>query len=387
MTNGFAENETIHDNLGINTGNTMTLGIVANYNDKKITVTLKRVSEFDFTNLIALPEDSKQRIAKNGETLYLVKSSIASKRKVNYGVVISPNIPSSQISSQDITWYYPKPNTQYNLGQNYGNRNEFLTLTKDLENDFNVKVKAGNPNQKEKNVNVKWVDGSITAFSFVPPAVSSVLTQKMEDIEGVLKYSNRFFDAAGVKFELESIKITGSKFNAEDIKSRLYRYIEKGDVSGGLKVEWKPKKPITIPQFAFLSRAGIADVGITPSISLSFKAKGGVERYKFVEKIDFEDNNPFLELSSAGCIDVSLGAELLVARDLVEFNIYGGAKGCLQGKIIYNFGSEDFSGRVSIPPVVLYSGIKIKSKGSVLNFTLVDWSGSISITDEILLYP
>tara|TARA_R110002049_G_scaffold265080_1_gene441179 strand:+ start:2947 stop:6072 length:3126 start_codon:yes stop_codon:yes gene_type:complete len=388
----YVTNEPKYDNLGIDMKNVYLLDVVANYNNKKIKVNIKRVLEdFDLVNMYAKPEgdDNTKRVAKSGQKLYLMKSSaplVNADRKVDFSIHISPNLSKGDISSQDVKWYYEEPNTQYNLGKKYGKKDIHLNLT-EQDSPYSVNVKAGKPDLIEKGIDVVWFDRNETAYSFVPPAVSSVLTQKMEDIEGILKYSNKFFSAAGVKFELEPIKISGSKRNLEDKGSRLYKYIEKGDVSGGLKVEWKPKKPITIPQLAFLSRAGIADVGIIPSISLSLKAKGGVERYKFVEKSDFEDNDPFLELSSAGCLDIKLGAELLVARDLIEFNIYGGAKGCIQGKIAYKFKTEDFSGRVSIPPVILYSGIKIKSKGSVLNFTLVDWSGSISITDEILLYP
>ena len=59
-----------------------------------------------------------------------------------------------------------------------------------------------------------------------------------------------------------------------------------------------------------------------------------------------------------------------------------------RGSLNYKFGTEEFEGKVSIPPVVLSGRAAIKTKdSSMLNFTLVDWQKSITVTNEIKIYP
>ncbi|SIS40312.1 hypothetical protein SAMN05421766_101571 [Zobellia uliginosa] len=85
---------------------------------------------------------------------------------------------------------------------------------------------------------------------------------------------------------------------------------------------------------------------------------------------------------------MELGAKLLVAEELVDIEISGSAIGCLQGSLRYKFDTEEFEGNVSIPPVVLSGRAAIKTKdSSMLNFTLVDWQKSITVTNEIKIYP
>lgn len=67
-----------------------------------------------------------------------------------------------------------------------------------------------------------------------------------------------------------------------------------------------------------------------------------------------------------------------------EFEAKGFIEACLQGGLKYNFTDENFKGSLYIPPVILGAQIKVKSKG-VLKFDLVDWKGSVEISDKIPL--
>jgi len=51
----------------------------------------------------------------------------------------------------------------------------------------------------------------------------------------------------------------------------------------------------------------------------------------------------------------------------------------------YIFGSEVFTGRIYLPPIVVRVKVKIKAKG-VLEFELIDWNGSVSITEQYVIY-
>ncbi|MDO6515852.1 fibronectin type III domain-containing protein [Zobellia uliginosa] len=388
-TSKHVTNEPKYDNLGIEMKKVYILDIVANYNDKKIQVRLKReLQDFKLVDIYAKPEDRPKRIAKSGEKLYLKKSPnlVKAKRKVDFSVYISPNLSKGDISSQHITWYYDTPNTQSNLGKDHGVKDIHLNLT-EQESTYSVNVKAGKPDLIEKGIDVVWFDGREYEWSFVPPGVSNLLTEKFEKIEDGIKVSSRFFKAGGLTFELEPIQISGKRYNQEIDNSRLYKYVEESSVSGGLTVDLY-EKPFTHPALAVLKRIDVAEVGLTVGASLHFNATGGVERFKKVESSIFENDNPFIELTAKGCLEVKLGAKLLVAEELVDIEISGSAIGCLQGSLRYKFDTEEFEGNVSIPPVVLSGRAAIKTKdSSMLNFTLVDWQKSITVTNEIKIYP
>ena len=81
-TAAFATNETIHDNLGIDMKQIHILDIVANYNDKKIQVTIKRrTKEFELEELYAL--HNEKRLAKSGQKLYVIDDKDGGDTKKN----------------------------------------------------------------------------------------------------------------------------------------------------------------------------------------------------------------------------------------------------------------------------------------------------------------
>ncbi|MDE3743063.1 fibronectin type III domain-containing protein [Maribacter polysaccharolyticus] len=379
-------NEPIHDNLGIDMKKVYILDVVANYNDQKIQVRIKRkLPDFDLVNIYAKPEDSKDRVAKTGQKLYLQKSptpGVDAQRNVDFSVHISPNLSKGDISSQDITWYYDTPNTQSNLGKDYGVKDIHLNLT-EQESTYSVNVKAGKPDLIEKGIDVVWFDSNERSWSFMPPAVSQVLTKKFVEIEDGLKLVDRVFPVGKVNFELDDIKINGTEVNKEDVNSRLYYLEQKESVSGGLKVDG-PKLPIPIPILEPLNRSGILKIGPYVQPSFGISVQGGVERKKYIESSTFKKDENYLEITASGCVSAGVEVELLVAKNLLDFVVDFKGTGCLSGSGNYNFNNKKLVLEVYIPPVILSGEINIATKGT-LEFELVNWSRSISITDKIPL--
>ncbi|MCK0147422.1 fibronectin type III domain-containing protein [Arenibacter sp. F26102] len=377
-------NEPIHDNLGIDMKMVYILDIVANYNDQKIKVTIKReLEDFDLVDIYAKPEDSPQRIAKTGQKLYLPKSPtpyVITDRKVDFSIKINDNLSQGDISENDIVWYYEEPNQQNKLGKNYGKKNIHLNLT-EQELTYSVNVIAGKPNLVEKGIDVVWFEPSPIKWQFMPPAVSAVLTKSFEDIEGNLKLLDKYIPIAGWDFKINPIKIEGSKYNEEDYYSRLYKKWEIGSVKGGISASL-PKLKVTHPILNGLSRLNVADVGLYAQFNFSITARGGVERFTYIEHTNYENDNPFLEVGPSGCLEAGIEAILLVGKDLVDFEVRGFAKGCIAGKLKYGFNTNLLKGEFYIPPVVLAGRLKIKTKGA-LEFELVDWEGSINITEKL----
>jgi hypothetical protein len=199
----------------------------------------------------------------------------------------------------------------------------------------------------------------------------------MENNFGLL---DEYIPIAGLEFKIKPIKITGKKYNKEDDESRLYKKYEVGSISGGLEFK-PPELKFTHPALEVLSRMHVANIGLYAQLGLSFEVVGGVERYKYVEHTNYEDDNPFLKVIGKGCIDVGAKAELLVAKDQLEFLVDFKGTGCISGSGKYAFGEEKLTLGFYLEPVVLSGKIHIETKGT-LNFELVDWSRDLGITPE-----
>ncbi len=384
-TEAHVTNETIHDNLGIDMKKVSTLEVVANYNNQKISITIKRkLPDFDLVNIYAKPKDKPDRVAKTGQKLYLKKSPIPlvnANREVDFSVHISPNLSKSYISSQDITWYYDTPNTQSNLGKDYGLKDIHLNL-KEQESTYSVNVKAGNPNLLQKEIEIVWFDSNKTSFSIIPPAINHVLNESFEKMETSLEVINNLIPGE-TEISIDDISISGEQKNEEDPNSRLYYLLQTESLGGGITVEW-PKIPIPIGALDIINRTGIIRIGPYIQASFGISATGEIARKKYVESNTFIEDEMSIKLTASGCLYAGAGIELLVAEDLVNFEVDFGAKACVQGEASYNFTTKVLKGEFSIPPVILQGKINIKTK-STLEFELINWTQSITITDQIPL--
>ncbi|WP_161496035.1 fibronectin type III domain-containing protein [Zobellia sp. OII3] len=381
-TSKYVTNEPKYDNLGIDMKKVSKLDVVANYNDKKIQVRLKReLQDFELVDIYAKPEDSPKRIAKSGEKLYLVKKSptslISPKRKVDFSVHISPDLSKGDISTQHITWYYDTPNTQSNLGKDYGIKDIHLNLT-EQESTYSVNVKAGKPDLIEKGIDVVWVEGGTSQFNFLPTGVYNVIVSKYGSLEQIFGIFDDY-SIGSIPVVIDPIKVGGSKANIEIPDSRKYKYVEKGYINGGLSVYFD--KFFSPPQLVLLERTGVAKIGLTLEFQAGVKLEGGVEKIKIVENDYFENDDPYIKFNPYGCATLKLGAELLVAKNLLEIDIGGDVSSCIGGIIQYKFATEQWEGQLYFDPLVLSGWVKVKSKG-LLDFELIEWKDSFKVTDR-----
>ncbi|WP_273273884.1 fibronectin type III domain-containing protein [Maribacter polysiphoniae] len=386
-TSRHVTNEPIHDNLGIDMKKVYILDVVANYNNQKIQVRIKReLKDFTLEEIYAAPEDNHNRLAKSGQKLYLVKKSPTSltnsTRKVDFSVHIKDDLSQGDISSQDIVWYYVGPNQQNNLGKDYGKKNIHLNLT-EQESTYSVKVEAGKPDLIEKEIDVVWVDSSVGSFSIMPPAINHVLGGTFENMEKGLEALNKYIPGEKTKIKVDKITIKGEQGNYEDEYSRLYYLKQTESLKGGISIDF-PKLPIPVPGLAVINRSGVVKVGPYLQASFGVSVAGAVERKKYVESNTYAKDEKKVSLTAYGCLSAGAGIELLVAKNLVEFNVDFKGKGCIAGSGKYNFTSKLLTGEFYIPPVVLSGNIKIETKGT-LEFELVNWTKEIAITDKIPL--
>lgn len=383
-TDEVKNTDPVVDNFSLNIGGRFgNMKLKVKYGDKETAVILNVVKE-EF-NLVELYARHKgKRIAKSGETLYLVDgNATASTQQIRYDVSLTRNLEKGRYEPMDLIWSYIDQTKNKNSQQEFGTTYIDRTLKEENEK-ITTTVQAGYPEKISKSVDVQWVDGSIQSFSFVPPATSAVLTKTFHEVENNLKLMDKVLNVSGVEFKVEPIKMTGKRFNKEDEELRLYEIVEQGSISGGASAKLYDKT-VTHPALAILSRAGVADVGLYVSFSFGCYLTGGVERYKYIESNNYIGNNPFIDFSPKGCLEAGLKAKLLIGSDLVDIEIRGYAQGCLAGQLKYNFDYDKFNGRIYLPPVVLGGKVKIKTKGT-LEFELVDWNSSISVTDEYTIY-
>ncbi|WP_010182788.1 hypothetical protein [Aquimarina agarilytica] len=355
----------------------------------RVKVEIAKNNEFKLEELYATDGRSKKRIAKSNETLYLVKvpgitSPNDRKRLINYSITTSPSINKNSFNKNDIVWNYNNINGERKF--DYGKVNITRSLW-EREEPHVTAVEAGEPKNEVKNVEVVFVDGEIKTFEFMPPAISSLIKDKLMEIEKNLKVLDKINNALGLnektKFKIDPIRVSSQKYNEEDSESRLYKIFEKASVTAGVKAEMA-EVSFTHPVFKLAERAGIFQVGAYLMFKVQAQVKGGVERYKFVEENIYKGKDPYLKIISKGCIETGLRSKLLVAKNQVDFDVKGYAEGCLAGEYKYSFKDEKIKGLIYIPPVILAAHIKIKSKG-FLKFDLVDWRGKIEVSDRIEL--
>ncbi|MDH3322330.1 MAG: hypothetical protein OEM04_05020, partial [Flavobacteriaceae bacterium] len=228
-----------------------------------------------------------------------------------------------------------------------------------------------------------WFGSDKEAFRYMSPDVNERVKKTFKDLEENIKILKKYIPIDEEKIKIEPIKITGSRYNEEDVNSRLYRHVEKAAVSGSITAEIN-KIQFTHPVLKALSKMEIVDIGLYAKFLISIGASGGVDRYKLIEHEKLENNEPYFQFTSDGCIAVGVEAKLLKAKDQIDFYVDGHAKGCLTGRIKYSFYENKMEGSIYIPPIVLEGTIKIKTSGT-LKFQLIDWNDNIKVTDKIPL--
>ncbi len=341
----------------------------------------KKVKEFKHNELKAIDLDNKNRVAKNGETLYYVHKLDKKFRNTDFQIDISPKVSIDEIPKNHIEWYHNGTRLDHDklsLNRNLSHKNKDGGI-----NNIEISARIGNPMAGEyKKVKVEWVKEDRKAVSAMPPGVSEVLTKRIEDLGDKLRFVDRKINL-GLKFKIDPIKISGESYNREKRKSPLYEEVMEWAITGGIKAEGEAT--ITHPIFKQLERANILRLGIFGSADLTFGVKGAILQTKAINQKEYKNQESYADIFGTGCFSFGVVTQLLVAKDVIDCEVKGYAKACLQGKIEYNFTRNENAGKLLIPPVVLGLNAKVKSKGWV-EFELVDFEGEIALTEEITLY-
>lgn len=308
-TSDFATNETIHDNFGIDMKDIHVLDIVANYNNDKVKVTIKRVPE-DFVLNDLIVKDGTSRLAHEGQTLYLLnpKEISSASKSLRFDAVIKPYLDKNKLSSQSIVWYYEKPNTQTSLGKNFGEK--FLQLNvKENSNLLNYRVEAGTPDKNELEVNVKWVDSYRRTEEFIPPAVTSVMEMVFD---GITKINDYLPSKVEVK---PNLAITSEAFNEEVKDSRFIKDVQQGAVNASVNasVELMMPPPLSVNLWA------IGKLGVYFEFSANLAVEYQIIREKLMHEVTFGSSKDNFVVSGGVCGAIGAKVELLPGIDIEGF--------------------------------------------------------------------
>ena len=351
------ENDDNLDNFGINLkGRSGDIKLKVTYDDKEIEVTLlTERKEFELTELTATHKDKPKRIAKSGETLYLLTDK--KSKKVDYDLDLNPKLNNQSFSNQDITWYYEAPNQQTSLGKDYGKP----SITRSLFHEPKINttsVKAGYPNLVEKSVDVKWFDREYNKSSFVIGTSSSDLLKKALELSELTEKFTKNLEKIpfikrvkkgqienGIGFYFDIIPFQKTLENEEDIKSRLY-YTKKeieGGFEAGLNGSTKytiwgvPYDKLPLPEWA-IEKA--REYFILELYVFGEAKAGGELKVKRVERKFIEDDKwtKISEVVDPALLKLNmtfgLGAEAKILKDNEYFSVGAEVKGTANAEIM-----------------------------------------------------
>jgi hypothetical protein len=342
--------------------------------------------EFKSLKLLAIDANNKNRVAKDDETLYYVgyrkneyyipKTKIIRPRKPNSTTFALSTNPKVANDTEHLKWFRDDIERDSLKG-----KQGFKVAT--IPDDVTIKSIAGNPTEVTRKVDVKVVSSTSQELALVGIDIKSVI-DKLKGIEKAKEELDKKLHTEFFKFKLDKVEFAGSKNNEEDKNSRLYKIVEKGALTGGVKLELAEIK-FTIPPLKALSRLKIADIGLFAKASVGIKVEGGVDRFKFVESNEYQGKDWFVELNPNGCIEVGIEAKLLIAKEYVNFLAEGSAKSCVHGKLKYSFIKKEWGkGELYISPLVFAANINISAKGPI-EFELIKYERSVEVTDKIPL--
>ncbi|MFK8298137.1 hypothetical protein ACI76O_08720 [Capnocytophaga cynodegmi] len=346
-----------------------------------------KYNDFTIKELYArdLTVEEGKREAKSGETLYMVSGPVSKGERnevAEYEVVISPKLKEDNFPTYHLKWDYGYPHTKHKDEGKLKMRKPTYEKWKGLDT---ISITGGYPQPITKKVMVKTIYENRTTFSAMPPGVSEVLTKRIEQIGDQLRFVDRKIKL-GMKFKIDPIKISGETYNQEMKNSPLYEQVREWSITGGMTAQ--ANATVTHPIFNGLERANILRFGVFASMGLTFGVKGTIMQTKPINKKEFKMETSYADIFGTGCLDFGIVAQLLVAKETIDCEVKGYAKGCVQGRIRYDLKDNKVNSKESsffIPPVVLGFKAKVKSKGWV-EFELVDFEGEIALTEQIDLF-
>ncbi|MCV6629971.1 MAG: fibronectin type III domain-containing protein, partial [Flavobacteriaceae bacterium] len=212
-------------------------------NAKKIQV-LIQISRKKFKMKELYAFDGKKRVAKSGETLYLIdKPSLSyESRKINFAIVSNPKIIKKELPKNSIRW-------QIDFGNQleWKDKKDVYKNIREQESTYRISALAGYPKQNEKEVRVKWI-----------PQDFSMHNDKFDYGFSLMPYLKEFAEKVGVpvyhekdKYDtnngfsiLANLQFVTETRNKIDINSRLFYKEEKQTVKTALGVKGTFEKGI-----------------------------------------------------------------------------------------------------------------------------------------------
>ncbi|MFL0076513.1 hypothetical protein [Tenacibaculum maritimum] len=322
-TSIFATNETIHDNFGINMKEIHILDVVANYNDEKIRVTIKRIAkEFELEELVV--QDGrvgrKRRAASSDETLYFVDNKLGEDlRSVRYGIKINPKLDEEEIIKNSISWTI---NEEENI-EDRGKKRIYEWIPDSNENTKTI-VKAGYSKKIEKEVNVKWIDEDLMRIDIahkLGPIFKAFdkLNYVTKKLSPALPCDVQILDNYKTLLVQKKLGISYQTKNEEIKYNRLYKEVQKFKFSANngvdiFKLNCGKEIKVYIPGTSY----EITLAGAKFSISSGLKGEIMIQRDKEVEtnRVSYANSN----VSGGGFIKPSLKATLVGVDGTVELS-------------------------------------------------------------------
>ncbi|UZO79834.1 fibronectin type III domain-containing protein [Aquimarina sp. ERC-38] len=324
---------------------------------KEVRVFIKVVKEpFELVELIATHKDKPKRIAKSGETLYLIDppSATDTKKEVVYNIEIESELPKEQIDNSNIQWFYDKPGTSSYSPKNEGEKIITRNLVENSDK-INTAVKGGYSEVLEKNVDVQWVKENKQKIKVVPPSIQNTINTVFKNMKRLNEITEKF---GKYKLKIEpKIEFFGSEFNQEDEISRFYNIIRDGGINASLDLKYKVPLPppysidLTIPWIDY----SIGEIGAYIDIIASLKTSGILRYQKRSDQKTFNIVMNTIAIKGEGGLEFGAKANVLPEVELVTINLkaYGKSKLSVSGKVNFTTSNNtNFKPEIYLEPLI-----------------------------------
>ncbi len=361
----------------------LTFTLLKNNNqlaEKKLEIEV--LPKYDLTGLTATDANNTKRVAKAGETLYLV-----AKRTTNNDLPNRKIIYNSTTTSPDGTYWPGEPywKTDGTVQDFVGKKYERTTKNWPTLENFSLPGKNTIEvfaYDKNYSVNIEWLrenkqSSSIVPFNMKPKIdqltkIGNVLTTQIKNLGGIFKN-------AGVEAKTE-FKFSTITYNTEDKNSRLYKKAQDAAFSYSAKLE---TTDLPIPG---ISTPLVLNKFIKLGAFWSIKVEGKYQVNLMYESLCTSQTLSFAGVKTIGSIEGGLKLGLIAnilpnIKDYMKIEAKGYASIGVIGLFeLYLPDGKDFKYKLQLKtaPVVLGWSANIK----LVDWELVDYKSEIVICDS-----
>jgi len=375
MQNSSAYSSRFELNIGRQLGD-VKLNVVCNNKKYELGINMLK-EEFIFKDIYA--KHKENRIARSGQTLYLVDNDMTTKNSANirFDAGISPyDISSDKYQKNDIEWMYfdQDGNERKETGIKFINR-----TIHESDKPITTTLSTGYPERLEKSVNIEWVSENRKKVDVVPPGIELVLENSKEFLDQI---SDKLARVVGKKIEVTSdLTISEEGYNEEDNESNLYFNKKEGSINGGFTIAAE----LPVPGLSF-SVPKVFDAGVFIKPSLGVSASGGLAYQKFFNVPDYEINVIFFKGVASGSVEGILKAEVAPSLKVVDISLAAYGKATLTGEIEYKIkinDNDEIKTAFILQPLVIGAKGTIKTDNEIIDITLLDVTYEVTVTDKI----